>query len=266
MHLAISNIAWDSNHQHYYNLMQQNGFTGLEIAPTKFSCIPYDNLEIAKQVKAELNVYGLSVISMQSLLFGTEGLELFATAEAREQLKAYLKKAILYAEAIECPVLVFGNPKNRLMSDPASQYHIALDFFKELGDFAHLHNTCLCIEPNPEAYGTNFINTLAQANQLVNDVKSSGFKMIIDTSTMLINNDSPTRILDVLTNTKHIHLSMPFLKPFNHEFDNFANWIQNFINIIKISGYSHYISIEMVNVQEDDISDTLHILNKMVKR
>lgn len=265
MKLAISNIAWNDNHNHYYTLMQRCGFTGLEIAPTKFSSNPYDNLAVAEQVKKDLLQYSLSVVSMQSLLFGTDGLALFTTTEARDQLKAYLKKAILYAEVIGCPVLVFGNPKNRIARDLESQYSIALEFFKELGNFAHVHNTCLCIEPNPEAYGTNFINTLAQANQLVNDVDSLGFAMIIDSSTMLINQDSPTSILDVLPNTKHIHLSMPFLKPLNQDFDKYANWIDYFIKTIKSSTYPHYLSIEMANVAPEDINQSLDILRKLAE-
>lgn len=264
MKLAISNIAWSDHHEYFYELMKKYGFSGLEIAPTKFSVQPYDNLDVAQRLREYLCVYNLSVVSIQSLLFGTEGLELFTTTEAQNQLKVYLKKAILYAEVIGCPVLVFGNPKNRVINDLSSQYQIAVEFFKELGEFAHLHNTCLCIEPNPKVYGTNFINTLAQANQLVNDVDSLGFAMIIDSSTMLINQDEPAIILDVLSNTKHIHLSMPFLKPLNREFDNHAGWIHEFVNVIKSSNYQYYLSIEMANVTQEDIRASLKLLRGLI--
>ena len=44
--LAISNIAWDkADDEAVYAAMQQNGFTGLEIAPTRiFPEYPYENL------------------------------------------------------------------------------------------------------------------------------------------------------------------------------------------------------------------------------
>ena len=148
MNLAISNIAWNENHDYYYQLMNEYGFTGLEVAPTKFSPEPYDNLDVAREAKKRLQHYDLSVVSMQSLLFGKTGLDLFTTAEARHNLKEYLRKAIVYANTIGCPVLVFGNPKNRVMTNYETNYPIALEFFYELGEFATINNTCLCIEPN----------------------------------------------------------------------------------------------------------------------
>ena len=136
MKLAISNIAWNDNFEYYYQLMLQSGFSGLEIAPTKFSSSPYDNLEIATQVKQELlSKYNLPIVSMQSLLFGTDGLAIFTNQEARDNMKDYLKKAIVYAETIGCPVLVFGNPKNRIMQNPDTDYFIAIEFFKECKNF-----------------------------------------------------------------------------------------------------------------------------------
>lgn len=266
MKLSISNIAWNDSHEYYYQLMLQNGFSGLEIAPTKFSSDPYDNLELAKQVRQELlSKYNFPVVSMQSLLFGTDGLAIFTSQEARNNMKCYLKKAIVYAETIGCPVLVFGNPKNRIMQNPDTDYSIAIEFFKELGQFAKIHNTCLCIEPNPNAYGTNFINTLTEATQLVDDVQSDGFGMIIDCSTMLINQDKPEDALAVLHNTRHIHMSMPFLKPLNQEFTQYKVWIERFLSIIKNSDYDKYISIEMVNATQLDIGNSLTLLKNLAE-
>lgn len=258
MKLAISNIAWNEKHEHYYQLIQENGFSGLEIAPTKFSSNPYDNLAIASAHKQELlSRYNLPIVSMQSLLFGTEGLSLFTKQATRIKLENHLKKAIVYAKTIDCPVLVFGNPKNRMMKNPTTDYAIAVEFFKKLGDFAKQHNTCLCIEPNPKEYGTNFINTLTEANKLVNDTQSNGFGMIIDTGTMLVNHDQPQLALEVLPNTKHIHLSMPFLKPFNQVMTNYEGWIKQFITLIKSSNYNDFVSIEMANANPYDIMQSI---------
>ena len=54
MHLAISNLAWDENHDFYYALMQQYGITGLEIAPTKWSSAPYDHIELAQKIQTDI--------------------------------------------------------------------------------------------------------------------------------------------------------------------------------------------------------------------
>lgn len=266
MNLAISNIAWNDNHDHYYRLMQRYGFTGLEIAPGKFSAAPYDHLDIARNVKNELLMkYHLPIISMQALLFGVSGLELFASQEKREALKEYMKKAIIYAEVVGCPVLVFGNPKNRVMQHYEQDYPIAIEFFSELGRFAQAHNTCLCIEPNPISYETNFINTIFLADQLVKDVNTPGFAMIVDCGTMLSNNNAPNDILEVLDNTKHIHISTPFLKPLNQYIENYRHWFSEFINVIKKTDYAHYLSIEMANVTLDDVELSLNYLSHLSK-
>lgn len=266
MKLAISNIAWQNEHESYYQLLVKNNFDGLEIAPTKFTANPYDYLPLAVQIKQQmLQKYNLKMVSMQSLLFGTDGLFLFNDKESRNKLKDYLKKAIIYAKNIDCPLLVFGNPKNRVMQDPKNDYLIAIEFFSELGQFAIEHNTCLCIEPNPTAYGTNFINTLDEASQLVKDVRSDGFGMIIDTSTMLINQESPELAYEALANAKHIHISMPFLKPLNHEYPNYKLWLNHFFKLIKSSDYDAYISIEMVNASYVDVEISINILLDMIK-
>lgn len=263
MKLAISNIAWQEEQEavKVYALMQQYGFSGLEIAPTKFSANPYANLAFAVDIRQNLAMqYNLAVISMQSLLFGTTGMDLFNGEVKRDKLYKYLTKAILYAEAIDCPVLVFGNPKNRVMVDEKKDYPVAVDFFKRIGGFAAEHGVCLCIEPNPVAYGTNFITNLKSANQLVNEVASIGFRMIIDTGTMLLNQDSGTQIQEVIGNTRHIHISMPFLKPLNQECQVYAQWLKEFIAEVKISGYQQYLSIEMINASLQDVEQSLFIL------
>ncbi len=266
MNFAISNIAWNDNHDQYYRLMQRYGFTGLEIAPGKFSASPYDHLDMARNIKNELwTKYHLPIISMQALLFGVTGLELFTSQEKRETLKAYLKKAIIYAEVIGCPVLVFGSPKNRVMQHYEQDYPIAVDFFSELGGFANTHMTCLCIEPNPESYETNFINTIYQADQLVKDVNTPGFAMIVDCGTMLSNHNAPSDILAVLANTKHIHISTPFLKPLNQKIEDYGSWFREFIHVIKSSDYSDFLSIEMANVTPADVELSLKYLSDLSK-
>jgi sugar phosphate isomerase/epimerase len=265
MKLAMSNIAWNDEHEYYYQVLHNNGFTGLEVAPTKFVDKPYDNLAVAKQIRLQLQAYCLSVVSMQSLLFGQNGLDLFGAKESRDKLGEYLKKAIVYAETIGCKVLVFGNPKNRITSNIVTDYAIGLEFFNCLGEFAKQHNTCLCIEPNAKDYGTNFINTVDSAYQLVSNVASDGFGMIIDTGTMLLNKDEPELILMVLSKVKHIHISMPFLKPFNQDFSHYIDWFTRFISIVKTSAYNEYLSIEMANASKDDIERSIELLSKLVR-
>ena len=113
--LAISNIAWDkADDEAVYAAMQQNGFTGLEIAPTRiFPEYPYENLTGAALFGGYLlNRWGFHVPSMQSIWYGQKG-NIFDPADT-EHLLDYTAQAFQFAHSLNCPSLVFGCPKNRM--------------------------------------------------------------------------------------------------------------------------------------------------------
>ena len=122
MKLSISNIAWDTlNDEKIYSMMEKYGFKGLEIAPTKvMGENPYEKLEEAKIWKEEIKKkYNLEISSMQSIWFGkTENL--FDSKKEEKVLMDYTKKAIDFANVIECKNLVFGSPKNRNINEGKS--------------------------------------------------------------------------------------------------------------------------------------------------
>ena len=75
--LAISNIAWQKDDDEtVYAAMQQAGFTGLELAPTRiFSEAPYENLTSALLFGGYLkNRWGFSVPSLQSIWYVAQDL------------------------------------------------------------------------------------------------------------------------------------------------------------------------------------------------
>ena len=91
MRLSISNIAWSADEdRQIYGLMRQNGYSGLEIAPTRFfPDAPYDRLTDMSLLAGELREkYGLSVCSMQSILYGKDQ-NLFDEEETYELICTY---------------------------------------------------------------------------------------------------------------------------------------------------------------------------------
>ena len=249
MKLSISNIAWGmENEQKAYSLIKDYGFTGLEIAPTRiFPNDPYIRLNEAKNWAKNLYyVYGFSVPSMQSIWFGkTE--RIFASEEERAILIQYTKQAIDFAETIGCKNLVFGCPRNRTISEnmaPTEVYNIAVKFFKELGDYAALHNTVIGMEANPPIYNTNFINTTASALELISSVDSKGFRLNLDVGTMIYNNESVEILADKIHLINHVHISEPYLKPVQKR-----NLHTDLISMLSNADYNGYISIEMGKVE-----------------
>lgn len=262
MKLAISNIAWsseDDKEMHFF--LKSAGFEGLEIAPTRIIPEnPYDKLKEAEAFKNTLKAdFSLTIPSLQAICFGrTEAI--FATEEERESIKEYIKKAIDFASVLDCKNLVFGSPKNRIIGE--NQEDIALSFFNELGTYANEKNTILAMEPNPDIYGTNFLNTTQQAVNFVKEIKNKGLKINVDLGTIIHNKEDIAIIANNIQLINHIHISEPFLEPITER-----NIHKDLYQLLKESNYSHYISIEMKNTNDTAIvKNAMYYIKDVFKR
>lgn len=259
MNLAASNIAWcEENDDDMYCFLNANGFTGLEIAPTKlFGNTPYDHIEDACLFSNRLKEqFGLSICSMQSIWYGVAN-NIFDSIEDRDFLLNYTKSAIRFAEALGCKNIVFGCPKNRhIHKNIQNAEAIAHDFFSQLGEYAKLHNTIIAIEANPSCYNTNFINTTKQAFDFCKKTNSDGLKVNVDVGTMIYNNEDEKVLLDNVKFINHIHISEPFLK-------KIANDRSIHYSILNLP-YNNYYSIEMNNENSvSDVKDSILYLKEL---
>lgn len=241
MRLSISNIGWaEENDVTVYTMMKNNGFTGIEIAPTRiFAEHPYSKLEGAKiwadKLKSE---NGFVVSSIQSIWYGRNE-KLFGTDDDRAILLNYTKMAIDFAENIGCKNLVFGCPRNRSIPNGADE-SIAINFFKYLGDYAIQHRTVIGIEANPPIYNTNYINDTASALELIEKVESKGFKLNLDVGTMIENNEDVSILRGREEYINHVHVSEPGLKPIKQRQIH-----QKLAELLKDCNYHGFVSIEV---------------------
>jgi sugar phosphate isomerase/epimerase len=248
--LSVSNIAWSLEHDdEMYQFIYEQGFMGLEIAPTRlFPSDPYEHLKEAELFsKTLLKNYALSISSMQSIWYGRKE-NIFNSSADRKTLADYTKKAVLFAEIIQCPNLVFGCPKNRTFSDD-KLLPIAFDFFSEIGEFAKDHSTRIALEPNPPFYGTNFINTTYEAidfcNKLCKMNMGNNILMVnVDIGTMIHYKESPKIIEENIDLVNHIHISEPLLAKLE------KRDIHKSLANLK---YDRYFSIEMNNFNDIEI-------------
>lgn len=251
--LSISNIAWTAeNDEAVYGYLREQGFQGLEIAPTRiFPDNPYAKTKEARQYAKRLKeVYGLEISSMQSIWFGRQE-KLFGSKEERNTLLDYTKRAIAFAEAMECKNLVFGSPKNRIITVDETghpikeQMELAVEFFTELGEYAAEHNTCLSMEANPAIYQTNFITHTTDAIELAKRVNREGFRVNADLGTVLTNEEKLEDMEGELSWLNHFHISEPGLEPVKRR-----NIHRQLYEMLAKHQYSHYVSIEMKQTKE----------------
>lgn len=239
MRLAASQIGWEPEEESSaLDILREHGFKGLEIAPTRVAGPqPYSDVQSAADFSAGLRrAFGLSVCSMQSIWFGQSG-SMFGPE--REALLDYTRQAVLFAEAAGCGNLVFGSPKNRVLPEGVSPNE-AVTFFKELGDFAASHGTVIALEANPTLYGTNFINTTAEALAMAEKVDSPGFAVNLDMGTILANNEAVEALKGRVPQLNHVHISEPGLAMLEPRPQH-----RQLAELLRQEGYTGWVSIEM---------------------
>lgn len=252
MILSMSNIAWAPDERlGAYVAMAEAGFTGLEIAPGLFfhaSADPFvPAAQEAKQALAEMADHGLTLVSMQSLLFGVEGAGLFDGDEARTALIQGMNRAIDLAGRFGIPNLVFGSPAQRRVPDGLAMdeaFAQGVEVFRTLGDRAAENGTCITIEANPAAYGTNFLNTLDEALRFVEAVDHRAIAAILDLGAMHMNGEFehvPSALRAITAKLNHVHVSEPELAPAPAQPEQLSPVLSG----LDAHGYTKAVSIEM---------------------
>ncbi|MCU0947298.1 MAG: sugar phosphate isomerase/epimerase [Porphyrobacter sp.] len=248
----MSNIAWLAEERlQAYAILAQAGITGLEIAPGIFFHAADDPFmpddASAREALREAADAGLSLVSMQSLLFGVTGAGLFDGAEARAVFEAGMRRAITLAGQFGIPNLVFGSPAQRRVPDGMAMEAAlaeAAEVFRRLGDAAAAAGTRITIEANPAAYGTNFLNTLDEAEAFVALVDHPSIALILDLGAMHMNASFasvPARLPALAPRLNHVHVSEPDLAPAPADPAALAPVIRG----LRAAGYAKAVSIEM---------------------
>ena len=258
--LCISNIAWDTKDtQEIYQFLKSKNIKHLEIAPTKLvGENPYDKIEEAVKISKDLKKdYNIKIDSIQSMWYGkTENI--FTSKENQKLLISYTKKAIDFASAINCRNIVFGNPKNRNMTDYDKNYPIAVDFFKEIGDYAKEKDVIIAIEPNPIIYSTNFLNTTEEAVNFVKELNCSHLKVNCDLGTIIENKEELTIVADNIKYINHIHISEPNLAIIENR-----DLHKELFELLQKCNYTNLVSIEMKQCDIKDIKKTIEYVENV---
>jgi len=252
MILAMSNIAWPAELTlAAYAAMTGTGVDGLEIAPGLLFSGSKDpfrptQAEIGRAM-ADITSAGLRLVSMQSLLYGLEGAELFGDADARARFLQGMNRAVDLAGELGIPNLVFGSPKQRVvparMTTPVAEQE-ATDLFLKLDERAAAARMVISIEANPRAYGTNFLNTHEQAAAFVTRVSHPSIRLVLDLGAVALNGESVGELArrpEVMHLVNHVHVSEPNLLPAPASLLLLAHTLSE----LRTVGYNGAVSIEM---------------------
>lgn len=247
--LSMSNIAWQRRDEEAAGVLAEAGLDGVEVAPT----VIWDDPVITPP--AELGRYrrwwqdrGLPIVALQSLLYGTDGLELFGDEDAREALVERVQGMCRVAAELEAPALVFGSPRNRqrgaMATDAADQ--IAVDAFGRVATTAADLGVAVCLEANPTDYDADWMTRAAHARRIVEAVDSPGLRLHLDAACMLLAGDDPSaEVAAGATTLTHAHVSEPRLGTVSAEEVGDLDHHRAFAQALRDVDYAGYASVEM---------------------
>ncbi len=267
--LSVSNLAWEpQDNEAIAELLRDQGIQLIDIAPGKFlKGAALTDLAAIAHERAWWRARGFSFAGMQSLLFGTSGLNVFGPPEVQKRLLQHLKQICVLAAELELKPLVFGSPKNRDrsgLSDQAAQ-DIALEFFNRLGAIAQKHGVIICLEPNAPQYGTNFLVTTEEAAAFVQALNHPAIKLQIDTGTLWANHEDPEHLASIVNWAGHVHFSEPGLKPLGSQIS-----LTDYTSVAaQLHSWPQPITIEMLTSSREsapqEISAAINLLTTVLE-
>lgn len=247
MKLAVSNIAWlPEEDEAAYELLGEREGRFLEAAPIRLCPQPLSaTAEAVAEALARLRRHNLELVAFQALFFGIDGGRLFGSEAERTTMETCLQHLCGLAAATKARALVFGAPALRRIPEELSREEaaeIALPFFTRAAQVAAELGVCICLEPNPPAYGTNYLTDLASAADTVRAIDSVGCRLQLDAGALALNGEDPHRAIDdYLDLIGHIHISQPMLADFSAP----SPVHRPLARALQRAGYTGPVSIEM---------------------
>lgn len=238
-------VDWEWERQ--CKLIAEIGYTGIELAPfTLGSRITEVSGEQRQTMRKQAEDHGLEIFGLHWLLAKTEGLHLTTADDAvRKATAQYLIDLGQACADFGGELMVFGSPFQRSLEDGMTReqaYENAAEVFRTaLPAFAD-RGVCICMEPlTPKE--TDFVNTCADAMELIGMVGAPNFRLHQDVKAMLgAETDSiPTLIERHADDVGHFHVNdTNLLGPGMGETD----YAPIFEALLK-TNYSGWVSVEV---------------------
>lgn len=151
--------------------------------------------------------------------FGVTGAQLFGSADERAAFEVAMDRAMVFANRLNIPTLVFGSPGSRTYPDTMTRYEAwesAAELFVRLGLRAQALGVTVAVEPNPPQYNTNFLTSVDEAARFVAMLNQSAITLNFDIGALHMTGEAATTdaLLDrVIRLISHVHISEPQLAP-----------------------------------------------------
>ncbi|MEY3458563.1 MAG: hypothetical protein RL215_1720 [Planctomycetota bacterium] len=170
-------------------LIAEAGYSGIEAAPFALAEGPESlSAAVCRELRAVAEGHGLRIIGLHWLLARTQGLHLTSPdAEVRGRTAEHLRRLTRICAQLGGELMVFGSPQQRNLVPGVTveqAYEFAADVFRQCTEEFERSGVTLCFEPlTPKE--TNFINTCADAVQLIERIDHQSVRLHQDVKAML---------------------------------------------------------------------------------
>ncbi len=237
----------------------QLGYDGVEIAPyTLADSVTDIPPKRRKAIRHAAEVNGIEIVGLHWLLAKPEGLSINHPDEIiRIRTQEYMEALIHFCADIGGKILVHGSPHQRTVEEGwnlQESWNFAKETFKVCLKAAQKRNVLYCIEPLAHV-NTNFINTVAEAIQLVKEIRHPNFKMIFDCRSASIQEKSTSEALLRALDSgylRHVHVNDANGKGPGFGETEFIPILKNLVK----NGYRSYISVEVFDFSPDPLTVT----------
>jgi sugar phosphate isomerase/epimerase len=236
---------WDWRRQ--CEFIAETGYKGIEVAPFMLAPrIGQVTNEVRQTMRKQAQDLGLEIIGLHWLLAKTEGLHLTTSDKAvRKATADYLIELGNACADLGGDLMVFGSPFQRNLEEGMTReaaYENAAEVFRDALPKIGERGVRICMEPlTPKE--TNFVNTCAEAVQLMDLVNEPNFCLHQDVKAMLGGESEsiPVLIDRFKEQTGHFHVNdSNLLGPGMGDTD----FVPIFEALLK-SGYDGWVSVEV---------------------
>jgi sugar phosphate isomerase/epimerase len=256
MKIAICNELFEGwPIDNVFEYAAQIGYDAVELAPFTLAETAWDiSSSERKRIVDAAKTAGVEIAGLHWLLVKPEGLYInHPDREIRQKTQNYLKGIIDLCGDLGGKILVHGSPNQRSLQegwDPAETWKRARETFEICAEAAEKRGVFYCLEALTTA-DTNFINTIDQALQMVDEIGHPNFQTMFDCRSVSADATSDlARVLETALQTgklRHVHLNDPTGRGPGFGDLQFAPLLE----VLAEGNYSGYISVEVFDFKPD---------------
>lgn len=228
------------------------GYEGIEVAPfTLAPCAAEIHRARRQDLRRTAERFGLQIIGLHWLLVSPQGLHLLSSdVRTRRQTADYMMELVDLCTDLGGKILVLGSGKQRDIRPPVTE-QMARSYLKEAVELcfsrAEERGVLLCLEPLSREV-TNFINTAAEAVDILDEIAHPCLRLHLDVKAM---HDQGEPIQEVIAmyadRLAHVHVNDPNgLGPGMGQFN-----LRPVLTALRQAGYSGYLSVETFDFSRD---------------